>query len=188
MSGFYEGGIPLWVIADDGRQVVGYLAEGTETSAPVLEDGRGLRDVPLEERWDYPRTSIRRRWLRTDVVMIFPRGRRHSLWVMRERGKLVGWYINLETPHVFRERTISTADGILDLWIDAETGEPAWKDEEEFAAAVRAGYLSDTEAVALRAEGERLLAQRPWPTGWEDWVPPSGWVPPTLPDDWTEIP
>lgn len=188
MSGGYEGGLPLRVIADDGEQVVAYIAEGTETSAPVLEDGRGLRDVPLEERWDYPRSSVRRPWRGTDVVMIFPRGRRHSLWVMHEKGQLAGWYVNLEASHVFGERTISPEDGVLDVWVDADTREPVWKDEDEFAVAIRVGRLAEREANALRAEGERVIAERPWPTGWENWQPPDDWVRPALPDDWRVMP
>lgn len=187
MSGGYEGGLPLWVIADNGERVVAYLAEGTETSAPILEDGRGLRDVPLDERWDYRRKSVRRPWHSTDVVMIFPRGRRHSLWLMHERSRFVGWYVNLEATHVFGERTISTEDGVLDVWVAAETAEPAWKDQDEFAVAVRAGRLSEADAEALRREGERVMAERPWPTCWENWRPPAAWSRPALPDDWAAI-
>jgi len=71
--------------------------------------------------------------------MIFPRNRRHSLWVFHEGGKHVGWYVNLEAPHVYGDRTISTRDGILDIWVSADTGEPVWKDEDEFAMAVTGG-------------------------------------------------
>jgi len=123
-------------------------------------------------RWrsggDYARSSVRRPWHGTDVVMIFPRGRRHSLWVMHKQGQLAGWYVNLEAAHVFGERTISTEDGVLDVWVDAETSEPVWKDEDEFAVAIRVGRLAEREAAALRAEGERVIAERPWLTGWEN--------------------
>ncbi len=187
MSGGYEGGLPLRVIASDAEQVVAYIAAGTETSAPVLEDGRGLRDVPLEQRLNHPRSSVRRPWLHTDVVMIFPRGRRHSLWVMHEHGQLAGWYVNLEAAHVFGERTISTEDGVLDVWVDAETREAVWKDEDEFAVAIRVGRLPEREAQALREEGERVMAEQPWPTGWENWQPPHDWVRPALPDDWRDM-
>jgi hypothetical protein len=39
-----------------------------------------------------------------------------------------------------------------------------------------------TEAV--RAEGERVIAEAPWPTGWEEWRPPATWTPLALPADW----
>jgi len=185
-SGDYQftGGLPLYVISHSEHQLVAYLAEGTETAAPVIADGRGLRDVALEERWAHPRISVPRPWRRSDLVMIFPRNRRHSLWVFHEGGKHVGWYVNLEAPHVYGDRTISTRDGILDIWVSADTGEPVWKDEDEFAMAVTVGRLSKDEAAALRAEGERVIAERPWPTGWENWRPPNGWERPQLPADW----
>ena len=86
----------------------------------MLEDGRGLRDVPLEERWAHPRTSALRPWQGTELIQLFPRGRAHSLWVVRNADhSLVGWYVNLEDPHVFGARTISTRDHVLDISVPA---------------------------------------------------------------------
>ena len=31
----------------------------------------------------------------------------------------------------------------------------------------------EAEAAEIRAEGERVIAVAPWPTGWEDWRPPA---------------
>jgi len=39
-------------------------------------------------------------------------------------------------------------------------------------------------AAKVRAEGERVIAERPWPTGWESWRPPAEWQPLPLPEDW----
>ena len=178
------GAFPLRVIESTAGEVVGYLAEDTEVAYPVLADGRGLRDVPLEERWAHPRVAVRRPWVRSDLVMIFPRERRYSLWVFHEGGEHVGWYVNLEQPHVFHPRGIATRDDILDIWVPAETGEPQWKDEDEFEVAQRLGRLTAADAAAIRAEGERVFAERPWPTGWENWRPPPDWNAARLPDDW----
>jgi hypothetical protein len=172
------------VIESTDERVVGYLAEDTMVDYPMLADGRSLRDVPLEERWSHQRKAVRRPWVRSDLVMIFPRERRYSLWVFHEDGKHVGWYVNLEQPHVFGDDTITTRDDILDLWVPVETGEPQWKDEDEFEAAQRVGRLTPEDAAAIRAEGERVMHERPWPTGWEDWRPPADWRRPTLPPDW----
>lgn len=176
--------LPLYVIEHTAEQLVTYLAEGTEVAYPRLADGRGLRDVPVEERWAHPRQAVRQPWRRSDLVLIFPTGRQHSLWVFHEGGRHIGWYVNLEAPHRFGETTITTSDGILDIWIPAETGEAVWKDEDEFEMAIRVGRLTVDEADALRAEGERVVAERPWPTGWENWRPPAGWERPPLPADW----
>ena len=104
--------------------------------------------------------------------------------MFHEAGVHVGWYVNLEQPHVFEERMIRTRDDILDLWVPAETGEPQWKDEDEFEVAQQVGRLSPEDAVLIRAEGERVIAERPWPTGWEGWRPPADWQRPVLPADW----
>lgn len=181
--------MPLRVIEDSDESVVAHLAEGTAYAASVLIDGRGLREVPLEERWAHPRRRVVRTWLQTDVVMIVPREPRlHSLWAFREDGKLTGWYVNLEATHIFGERTISTVDGVLDVWVPSDTRTPAWKDEDELAMAVQVGRLTEAEAAAFRSEGERVLRERPWPTRWDDWVAPPEWEPAVLPPDWDSRP
>jgi hypothetical protein len=83
----------LRVIEHTPEQLVTFMAESTVVSVPMLADGRGLRDVPLDER----------------------------------------------------------------------------------------------SAAKVRAEGERVIASEPWPTGWEDWRPPSDWGPLELPEDWDVV-
>jgi hypothetical protein len=46
------------------------------------------------------------------------------------------------------------------------------------------GIWTQTEADQIRAEGERVIAEAPWPTGWEEWRPPASWSPLGLPRDW----
>jgi hypothetical protein len=165
--------------------LVTFLAEGTVVSVPVLTDGRGLRDVPLDERWAHPRTSKRAPWNGTELIQLFPLGRAHSLWIVRNADhSLVGWYVNLEDPHELGERTITTRDHVLDIWVPTETGEPEWKDEDELEAATRHGRVTAEQAVEIRREGERVLGEHPWPTGWEGWLPPTDWATPELPEGW----
>jgi hypothetical protein len=176
--------LPLSVIEHTDSELVGYLAEGTEVIASRLADGRELREVPLEERWAHPRQAVRRAWRGSDIVMIFPVGRQHSFWVFHEGGRHTGWYVNLEAFHAVGKSTITTVDGILDVWIPVETGRPVWKDEDAFEIAQQVGRLTRDEAAALRAEGERVIGEHRWPTGWENWRPTAGWKPPRLPRDW----
>jgi len=173
------------VVEHTPELLVTFMAEGTVVSVPMLVDGRGLRDVPLEERWAHPRTSKRAPWSGTELVQLFPLGRAHSLWIVRDPSHgLLGWYVNLEDVHELGEQTITTRDGVLDIWVPAETGEPQWKDEDELEAALVAGRVTAAEAAAIRAEGERVWRERPWPTGWEDWRPPASWTTPELPAGW----
>lgn len=61
-----------------------------------------------------------------------------------------------------------------------------WGDgvEDELAAALDVGFYTAEEARAFRAEGEAVVAEWPFPTGWEEWEPDPGWPLPTLPPDW----
>jgi hypothetical protein len=187
LDGRFHSGRPLRVIEHTPDALVTWMPEGTIVSVPVLTDGRGLREAPLAERWTQPRRSRLQPWLGTELIQLFPAERAHSLWVVRDpEHRLVGWYVNLEDPHMLRGRTITTRDGVLDVWIPAESGEPEWKDEDELEAAVGVGRMTATEAAAVRSEGERVWRERPWPTGWEDWLPPSDWTAPELPPGWDD--
>ena len=74
-------------------------------------------------------------------------------------------------------------DQALDIVV-SPSGEWRWKDEDELAEAVELGIWTEREAQEIRAEGERVIAASPWPTGWEDWRPPEHWGPLGLPRDW----
>ena len=187
IDGRFHSGRPVRVIEHTPELLVTYMAEGTVVSVPMLTDGRGLRDVPLDERWAHPRTSQRRPWAGTELIQLFPRGRAHSIWVVRDRTRaMVGWYVNLEDVPELDGNTVTTQDHVLDIWVPAETGEPQWKDEDELEAALRVGRVTSEQAVAIRIEGERVWRERPWPTGWEDWRPPAEWTTPELPEGWND--
>lgn len=49
---------------------------------------------------------------------------------------------------------------------------------------VKQGQFSPEQAEAFRAEGERVIAEWPFPTGWEEWRPEDSWPVPSLPDGW----
>jgi len=94
-----------------------------------------------------------------------------------------GWYVNLQAPLRIHGSFFDTTDFALDVTIDP-SGRWAWKDEDDFARAIELGVLDDDAAAKVRAEGERVIAERPWPTGWENWRPPTEWQPLPLPEDW----
>jgi hypothetical protein len=94
-----------------------------------------------------------------------------------------GWYVNLQAPLRIHGSFFDTTDFALDVTVDP-SGAWAWKDEDDFERAIELGVLDDAAAAEVRAEGERVIAERPWPTGWENWRPPAEWQPLPLPEDW----
>ena len=100
--------------------------------------------------------------------------------------EFAGWYVNLQEPLRRSPLGFETDDLVLDIRIQPDRSW-AWKDEDELEEAVRLGRFTEDEAQAIRAEGERVLEERPWPTGWEDWRPGPGWPLPRLPEGWDVV-
>ena len=123
-------------------------------------------------------------WERTHVLWLARGGELHMLGLFwGEDWELHGWYVNLQSPLVVRGDRFDTTDWALDVWVEPD-GSWRWKDEDDFAEAQQLGILDAAAAAEVRAEGERVIAERPWPTGWEDWRPPPEWGPLELPEDW----
>ncbi len=57
-------------------------------------------------------------------------------------------------------------------------------DTSDFSEAQALGVFTPEEARAVRAEGERVLDEWPFPTGWKDRHPDPSWPIPDSPDDW----
>jgi uncharacterized protein len=107
--------------------------------------------------------------------------------VVRSEARFADWYVNLEDPWRPWRLGFDTEDHTLDLWVDRD-GAWRWKDEDELEIAVDVGFYTPEEAAAFRAEGEAVVAEWPFPTGWESWEPDEAWPLPTLPADWDELP
>jgi uncharacterized protein len=101
-------------------------------------------------------------------------------------GTFRGWYVNIERPQQRSALGFDYEDELLDVWV-ALGGEPELLDEDELDEAVEQGFVSDEGAARIRATAEYVLANPPWPTGWEDWQPTPGWQVPTLPPGWDEL-
>jgi hypothetical protein len=136
------------------------------------------------ERWASADPPFSHTWERTHVLRFMREGERHTVELMwDENWGFVGWYVNLQAPLVIDGRNFDTTDWALDVVIDPD-GTWRWKDEDDLARLVEIGAFSDELAAEIRAEGERVIAESPWPTGWEDWRPPVSWGPLGLPRDW----
>jgi Protein of unknown function (DUF402) len=126
-------------------------------------------------------------WDSTHVLRFMRDGDRHTVecfW--DEEWGFIGWYVNLQAPLVVRGSFFDTTDLALDVTVEPD-GIWSWKDEDDFARAIELGVLDKAAAAEVRAEGERVIAARPWPTGWEGWRPPEGWGPLPLPEDWDVV-
>jgi Protein of unknown function (DUF402) len=146
---------PHRVVFDDGDRFGLHLAPGAEG----VWMGRDTEGRYLE------------RWARGDDPRPHVCGDAHSLWLLWDEGwSFVCWYVQLWAPVVEQDGFVETMDHALDVLVEPD-GTWRWKDEDDFAEAQALGIFTAEEAAAIRAEGERVVAARPWPTGWEDWRP-----------------
>jgi hypothetical protein len=157
---------PWQVVRDDGQTLATYLAPGTRgVSMGRNADGKYI------DRWvtdEPPRPWV---WRQHHVLALTRRGDAHSLWLLwTEEWEFRCWYVQLQEPFVERDGVYETTDHALDVLVDPD-GTWHWKDEDDFAEARALGAFDDGKAAAIRAEGERVIAAKPWPTGWEDWRP-----------------
>jgi Protein of unknown function (DUF402) len=158
--------LPWQVIADTPRELVLYVAPGA-TGVSLGRDAHGR----YMDRWvadDAPAPTV---WDEHHVLAVTPPDDAHSLWLMwTESWEFKCWYVQLQSPIVRKTRAIETMDHALDLVIDPdETWH--WKDEDDFAEAQQLGVFTPEQAAAVRQEGERVISQRLWITGWEHWRP-----------------
>ena len=148
--------------------------------------GKAMRRGPegYLKRWVTDAPPFDTAWKQTHVLRFERAGARHSIEIYWDTDwNQMSWYVNLQTPTVFNGAYVDTTDQALDVIVRPD-GTWAWKDEDELEQAVELGIWTAQEAVEIRAEGERVIAAAPWPTGWEDWRPPTDWGPLGLPRDW----
>jgi len=123
-------------------------------------------------------------WTRTHRLGFVREGDAHTIELFwNEAWEFLGWYVNLQAPLVVRGDRFDFTDFELDIAVSPD-GTWEWKDEDGFAEMQQLAILDAAAAAEVRAEGERVIAEKPWPTGWEDWRPPPEWGPLPLPEDW----
>jgi uncharacterized protein len=179
---------PVTVVEDTGQVSTLFLAAGTPTKAPVRLDGSPIpRDTPYEERFGLQWKPGDSHWADNQTLLVTPDQAAHSIWLFwTEEWAFRGWYVNLQQPLVRTPIGFDTVDQVLDVRVKPDQSW-AWKDEHELEMAVRLGRFSPQEAAAIRAEGMRLIAEWPFPTGWEDWRPDPSWPVPQLPEGWDRV-
>ena len=93
-------------------------------------------------------------------------------------GEFSGWYVNFEAPVVRSGARLQSVDWHLDLWISSD-GIGRWKDEDEAAAAMRAGHVTGEQLSAARDAGQVILDDVELfllkVGDWTKWIPSSEW-------------
>ena len=183
--------LPVTVVQDDLNCTAFFLSAGTPIKRSIKVDGSDIpRDLPFEERYRLPKRTDDRTWHTESRLYLATPGASHaySLFWSASDWSFQGWYIDLQAP--FRRTPIGfdSEDHVLDLVVDSDLSW-SWKDEDEFADAVRIGRFSNQQAAEVRAEGERVIENIEaggWPfnAGWESWSPDPGWTTPPLPAGW----
>jgi Protein of unknown function (DUF402) len=172
--------LPSVVVERTDTSVATWIAPGTPIAYPLGRANGRLR--PFAD-WEVEL----REWVGPGRLELTPLGRRHSIRLIRdEGGSFLGWYVNLQAPLAQSRFGYDTTDWQLDLWIEPDGG-VHWKDEDDLARAVELGILSREDAQSAREEAEQVIAEWPFPTGYEDWRPDPAWPVPTLPSRWEVV-
>ncbi len=165
------------IVEEGPERIVLWMPRGSPAKYAARPDGTEIR-IP-GSRW-----QLADRLAPRDALAVFRPAGRHSLWhFFEDDGALAYWYVNFERPLERTPLGFDYVDEKLDLVVDSDRTW-RWKDEDELAEAARLGIV---DAEAVRAEAERVLADPPWPTGWEDWRPDPSWPIPALPKGWDVV-
>jgi hypothetical protein len=178
------GAVPTRAVSTADGPVL-WLPGGTPIRWPGVA-GRHIRELSLEERFTLRPSAfepVERSWAGDGILILGRPGRPHSIWLFWEDERFAGWYVQLEARWQPSWIGFDTEDNTLDIWVEHD-GSWHWKDEDELEAAVLLGYYSAEQASTFRADGQKVLDEWPFPTGWEGWRPDPAWPTLALPGDW----
>ena len=149
---------------------------------------RGI--CPLRIEHDLPKKTGDGIWHTNDRLIVARPGASHaySLFWIAQSWSFLGWYVDLQAPFQRTPIGFDSEDYVLDLLVETDLSW-SWKDEDEFADAVRVGRFSAQHADEIRSEGERVIENIEaggWPfnAGWESWIPDPDWPIPPVPAGW----
>jgi hypothetical protein len=164
------------IVEESPATIALWMPPGSPGRLPVDGDGARIR-IP-GDRWELEPSLASH-----DALCLARPGRAHSIYPHWEDGRFAYWYVNFEQPLRRSPVGFDTFDEKLDLIVRPD-GSYRWKDEDELDQAAALGLL---DADAVRAEAARVLAEWPFPTGWEDWRPDPAWPLPQLPPGWDRV-
>ena len=142
---------PVTVVRDAPDLLAAWVAPGTVCVKPEIADGTPVHHEPLATRYTKPRRTVLSRWFGTGVLKLARPAEPWSVWLFWERDwQFKNWYVNLEEPHRRWAGGIESEDHFLDIAVYPDRSWE-WRDEDEFAAAGRAGLVDDDLAERVRA-------------------------------------
>lgn len=104
--------------------------------------------------------------------------------------RMTGWYVNFQRPLRRTSIGFDTFDLLLDLVIAPDLSTWQWKDEDEYAQALRLGVVAEEEYLAVEHARDQVLAMianREGPfapdAAWPSWRSDPSWPAPALPRD-----
>ena len=169
---------PMRLVEERGDELVLWHPPGTPARIPYARHGERLR-IPGDEDWE-----LRDEHAPGESLGLMRLGRRWSVWHERDaHGAFTHWYINFERESRRTPVAIELIDEKLDFVVTPD-GRVRWKDEDELVEAARLGYVDEDD---VRAQAAAVLADPPWPTGWEDFRGDPAWPVPELPDGWDVV-
>jgi hypothetical protein len=181
---------PYIVVRDSPELIVLYSPVKSTYKCHLAPDGE--RDKP-RRRDNSPWVLIDLKWEKYTLLRLTIPGSGYSVLVIREQltGKLEVWYINLEEPLRRTELGFDLTDYFLDAEVMPDLSSWRFKDEKEFAEAIKIGLIPGEKAQTIRAEGERVAkwiqsGNSPF-NAWANWQPNPSWKVPVLPDGWDKV-
>lgn len=183
---------PAIVMADDPDRAELFAPTGYRALRRTRADGTPLPRVVSVAEFAHLDHVLTPTWRSSgDGLLVVRSGDLHAVHVAwSASGAVERFYVNLQSP-LQRTRTgFATTDHFLDIVVDADR-RWRWKDEDELEQAVHVGRMTAHEADAVRAEGERVVAEieaQCWPfdDSYEGWKPDPAWPVPAIPETWAE--
>jgi hypothetical protein len=186
--------MPVTVVEDSDERISHYLAPGTRYLRREMLDGSPVpRVVPLDVLRERGSMLVEDTWRGSHWLIVTRPALAHAVYLKwsAKTGEFTGWYVNLQDPLTRTEGGFRTRDHFLDILVGPDRSWE-WKDEDELEEAVRVGRVSQTEADAIRREGERVVAdveagRFPFDDSLIGWRPNPAWPLPELIADRTGV-
>ncbi len=185
--------LPVRVVQDSADVIALYTAVGTPLKEQATRDGtRRTRARPFAEREGMIGGLADGTWTTNHVLMLHLPGRMSAIWLLWRDPEwtIRGYYGNLQAPLRRTHLGFDTADYLLDVEIGPDF-HWAWKDEDEWDAALEGGLVAREVLHSAREEGERVIREveaRAWPfdAGLESWRLDPSWPIPEMPENWAD--